>query len=90
VRELQAGDPQRIGPYRVVGRLGTGGMGMVFAGRSEGGRLVAVKVVRSELADDPDFRVRFSREVASPGSTSPTAAEPTGAAAARLMSGPAW
>ena len=64
MRELQAGDPQRIGPYRLVGRLGAGGMGVVFAGRSAGGRLVAVKVIRAELAADPEFRVRFGREVA--------------------------
>jgi serine/threonine protein kinase len=70
VRELQAGDPQRIGPYRIVGRLGAGGMGTVFAGRSAGGRLVAVKVIRGELADDPDFLVRFSREVAAARSVS--------------------
>jgi Protein kinase domain len=64
VQDLQAGDPLRIGPYRLVGRLGAGGMGRVFAGRSAGGRLVAVKVIREELAADPDFRVRFGREVA--------------------------
>jgi hypothetical protein len=63
VEELQGGDPQRIGPYRLIGRLGAG-MGMVFAGRSAGGRLVAVKVIRGELAADPEFRVRFGREVA--------------------------
>jgi len=38
VQELQGGDPQRIGPYRLVGRLGAGGMGMVFAARSAGGQ----------------------------------------------------
>ena len=52
MRELQAGDPQRIGPYRLVGRLGTGGMGG-FSWPSVGGRLVAVKVIRAELAADP-------------------------------------
>src|SRR5215471_13539911 len=57
-------DPQRIGPYRLVGRLGSGGMGRVFLGRSAGGRLVAVKVIRDELAQDPHFRMRFGREVA--------------------------
>jgi hypothetical protein len=70
VQELQGGDPSWIGPYRVVGRLGAGGMGMVFAGRSAGGRLVAVKVIRGELAGDPEFRVRFAREVAAARSVS--------------------
>jgi serine/threonine protein kinase len=70
VQELQGGDPQRIGPYRLVGRLGAGGMGMVFAARSAGGRAVAVKVIRGELAGDPEFRVRFSREVAAARSVS--------------------
>ncbi len=70
MQELQGGDPQRIGPYRLVGRLGAGGMGMVFAGRSAGGRLVAVKVIRGELAADPEFRVRFGREVAAASSVS--------------------
>src|SRR5579862_1401160 len=70
VQELQGGDPSRIGPYRVVGRLGVGGMGMVFAGRSAGGRLVAVKVIRGELAGDAEFRLRFAREVAAARSVS--------------------
>ncbi len=64
VLDLRAGDPLLIGPYRVVGRLGSGGMGTVFLGRSAAGRLVAVKVIRDELAEDPDFRIRFRREVA--------------------------
>jgi len=61
--ELQAGDPPQIGPYLLLGRLGAGGMGQVFLGRSPGGRLVAVKVIRAELAGDPGFRARFAREV---------------------------
>ncbi|GAA2118337.1 WD40 repeat domain-containing serine/threonine protein kinase [Actinomadura napierensis] len=61
---LQPGDPQRVGSYRLLGRLGGGGMGQVFTGRSPGGRLVAVKIVRPELADAPDFRRRFAQEVA--------------------------
>ena len=64
VGELQAGDPQWLGPYRVLGRLGAGGMGQVYLGRSTGGRLVAVKVIRPELASEPGFRARFAREVA--------------------------
>ena len=57
-------DPERIGPYRVVRLLGAGGMGRVYLGRSAGGRLVAIKVIRPELAADPEFRTRFRREVA--------------------------
>lgn len=70
MQELQGGDPRRIGPYRLVGRLGAGGMGMVFAARSAGGRAVAVKVIRGELTGDPEFRMRFSREVAAARSVS--------------------
>jgi hypothetical protein len=64
VRGLEPGDPQLIGPYRLTGELGSGGMGRVFLGLSPGGRLVAVKVIRAELAADQEFRIRFSREVA--------------------------
>jgi hypothetical protein len=64
VVELRAGDPRLIGSYRLVGRLGSGGMGTVFLGRSVAGRLVAVKVIRDDLAEDPEFRARFRREVA--------------------------
>jgi len=64
VEGLRAGDPQSVGPYRLLGRLGAGGMGQVFLGRSAGGRLVAVKVIRPDLAEEPGFRARFAREVA--------------------------
>ncbi|MGI5201350.1 serine/threonine-protein kinase [Spirillospora sp. CA-108201] len=60
---LRANDPRQVGPYRLQGRLGGGGMGQVFLGRSRGGRTVAVKVVRPELADDTEFRRRFATEV---------------------------
>ena len=63
VSELRSGEPQTIGPYRLVGRLGAGGMGQVFLGVSPGGRPVAVKAIRAELAEDPEFRMRFGREV---------------------------
>jgi serine/threonine protein kinase len=63
VGELQPSDPRTLGPYRLLGRLGSGGMGQVFLGRSAGGRLVAIKVIRPELAGDAGFRSRFAREV---------------------------
>src|SRR6266536_3530690 len=63
MRELQPGDPQLIGPYRLRGRLGAGGMGRVYLGLSPGGRAVAVKVIRADLAQDAGFRARFRREV---------------------------
>ncbi|MDQ0957660.1 hypothetical protein QFZ66_001538 [Streptomyces sp. B4I13] len=61
---LKATDPQRVGRYRISALLGAGGMGRVFLGRSPSGRLIAVKVVRAELAEDPGFRRRFAQEVA--------------------------
>lgn len=63
LKPLGAGDPREVGPYRLVARLGAGGMGRVYLGRSRGGRAVAVKVVRPELAEDHEFRQRFAREV---------------------------
>ncbi|WP_141577774.1 serine/threonine-protein kinase [Actinomadura sp. WMMA1423] len=63
MKPLDPGDPAQVGPYRLLGRLGRGGMGEVFLGRSPGGRLVAVKVVALDLASDADFRRRFVEEV---------------------------
>ncbi|MEW2031797.1 serine/threonine-protein kinase [Streptomyces roseifaciens] len=56
-------DPQVIGAYRLLGRLGAGGMGRVYLGRSAGGRTVAVKAVHPHFALDEQFRARFRREV---------------------------
>jgi serine/threonine protein kinase len=64
VQSLQPEDPQLIGKYRLLARLGSGGMGRVYLGQSPGGRLVAVKLIRSELAESAQFRQRFAREVA--------------------------
>ncbi|MEV4556641.1 serine/threonine-protein kinase [Kitasatospora sp. NPDC049285] len=62
--QLTAHDPRRIGPFEVLARLGAGGMGLVYLARSASGRRVAIKTVRSELAEDNLFRVRFAREIA--------------------------
>jgi len=59
---LLPGDPEEIGSYQMLGRLGAGGMGTVFLGRAPGGALVAVKVIRPELAGRAAFRTRFRRE----------------------------
>jgi len=64
LKPLQPGDPQRVGRYQLLGRLGAGGMGQVYLGQSPGGRLVAVKLIRADLAADRVFRARFAREVA--------------------------
>ena len=61
---LEPGDPAQVGVYRLLGRLGAGGMGQVFLGVSRGGRKVAVKVLRADLVTDAEFRARFAREVA--------------------------
>ncbi|MGW5686033.1 serine/threonine-protein kinase [Nonomuraea sp. NPDC003754] len=60
---LRPGDPARVGDYVLSARLGAGGMGEVFFGRSLGGRPVAVKLVHPVYAADREFRPRFKREV---------------------------
>ncbi|MFG3406813.1 serine/threonine-protein kinase [Streptomyces sp. NPDC048142] len=65
IRPLAAGDPARIGPYPLLGRLGAGGMGRVYLARSAGGRTVAVKVVHEEHIANGEFRARFRREIES-------------------------
>src|SRR5512142_2953531 len=59
---LGPADPRRLGVYVVLRRLGEGGMGTVYLGRAPSGRLVAIKVIRAELARQEQFRTRFRRE----------------------------
>jgi serine/threonine protein kinase len=64
VQARAPGDPRRLGPSELLGRLGQGGMGVAFLGRERrGGRLAAVKAIRPELAGDPAVAARFRREV---------------------------
>lgn len=78
-------DPASIGGHRLLARLGAGGMGVVYLGRTQAGALAAVKVIQAEYADDPGFRARFRREVdlarrvTSPWAVPVTGAEPEAA-----------
>jgi serine/threonine protein kinase len=64
IKDLKAGDPVVVGPYKLLGRLGAGGMGQVYLAKSPGGRLVAIKLIRPELAEERGFRARFTGEIA--------------------------
>ena len=64
MKALAADDPRVIGEYRLRAQLGSGGMGRVYLGMSPAGRAVAIKIVRSDLADDTEFLRRFGQEVA--------------------------
>ncbi|MER6923884.1 hypothetical protein ABT314_33845, partial [Streptomyces spiralis] len=60
---LAEDDPRQIARYRLAARLGAGGMGKVYFFHTPGGRPVAIKVIRPEFAEDPEFRRRFAQEV---------------------------
>lgn len=85
---LSPRDPRTVGEFRLRARLGSGGMGRVYLGYSPAGRAVAIKVVREELADDPQFRRRFAREVESAKSVSGVYTAPV--VAAGLDDDPPW
>ncbi|MEU6165350.1 bifunctional serine/threonine-protein kinase/ABC transporter substrate-binding protein [Streptomyces tanashiensis] len=80
LQPLLPSDPSTIAGYRLLGRLGAGGMGVVYLGRTTAGELAAVKVTHADQADQPDFRARFRREVeAARRVSSPWAVPVTGA-----------
>ena len=62
MERLRSGDPEQIGPWQIVNRLGSGGMGIVYMGPN-GTRAAAIKVVREFLLEDPASRTRLTREV---------------------------
>ncbi|MCK9870243.1 protein kinase [Nocardiopsis dassonvillei] len=62
-KPLRAGDPRELDGYRIVSRLGRGGMGTVYLAKDASDRSVAVKLIHPDLADDESFRLRFAREV---------------------------
>ncbi|MEU5974475.1 bifunctional serine/threonine-protein kinase/ABC transporter substrate-binding protein [Streptomyces sp. NPDC047315] len=64
MERLLPSDPSRLGGYRLLSRLGAGGMGVVYLARAENGDLAAVKVIQPEYAEEQAFRARFRREVA--------------------------
>ncbi|MFD3978978.1 bifunctional serine/threonine-protein kinase/ABC transporter substrate-binding protein [Streptomyces griseus] len=82
--DLRTTDPARIGGHRLLGRLGAGGMGVVYLGRTDAGALAAIKVILPEHAGDEEFRTRFRREaeaarrVDSPWAVSVTGADTEG------------
>ncbi|MET9713683.1 protein kinase [Nocardiopsis alba] len=59
---LHPNDPPQVGRYRLIARLGSGGMGQVYLARTASGRKLVIKVIRSELASEAGFRARFARE----------------------------
>ncbi|MFG2873552.1 serine/threonine-protein kinase [Streptomyces sp. NPDC048337] len=63
MESLRNGDPSEIGGYRLLGRLGEGGMGEVFLARTASGRPLALKTVHRDLSLEPDFAERFTREI---------------------------
>jgi len=63
MEDLRDADPRNVGPYRLISRIGVGGMGVVYLAEDASGQRVALKLVRPELAEDRAFRVRFRREV---------------------------
>jgi serine/threonine protein kinase len=63
VFHLEPDDPREIGGYRIVARLGAGGMGRVYLATTQSGRRLALKVIRPEFADDSEFRRRFQQEI---------------------------
>ncbi|MFC8797478.1 serine/threonine-protein kinase [Promicromonospora sp. NPDC057138] len=64
IHPLEPNDPQELGGYPLLGRIGAGGMGVVYLAETRTGRKLALKAILKEFVQDPDFRTRFRREAA--------------------------
>jgi serine/threonine protein kinase len=64
IHPLEPSDPQELGGYQLLGRIGAGGMGVVYLAETRTGRKLALKAILKEYVQDPDFRTRFRREAA--------------------------
>ncbi len=63
MKSLRADDPPEVAGYRLLARIGEGGMGSVFLSRTRGNQPVALKVIRREFAEEEEYRLRFQQEV---------------------------
>nr|WP_281277908.1 serine/threonine-protein kinase [Streptomyces globosus] len=63
LRPLGPGDPREVSGYRLLARIGEGGMGSVYLTRTRGKQPVALKMIRREYAEEPEFRRRFAQEI---------------------------
>ncbi|WP_155368484.1 serine/threonine protein kinase [Catellatospora vulcania] len=64
VSPLTSHDPRTLGPYRLLGRLGKGGQGVVYLGADGSERLVAVKTINVDLQHNPKAKAQFAKEIA--------------------------